>query len=406
LLKTYSIAVFDISTAIVLLVAQIYLRITKDFNTASLISFIALLALFSFLASSGGHDGSALFWLFIFPATVFFVRGIVIGLIFVLILFIVSQIIFYGNLSFCYNYPDWIKHTFNTTYLTVSAFAFSYELYRQKSQNLIVESKKEIAERNEHITQSINYAKLIQDAILPDFEKARVSLKDSFLIYLPKDIVSGDFYWHHKTNDFEYFVVSDCTGHGVPGAFMSMIGITLLNDLVKTGQVSSPAEILEKLNAGVEHVLQQEGKESYERQDDGMDITICRIDRTNKNISVASANQYFYIQKSDNQLVKIKGDPFSIGSHYYTTVSFNNHLFSLNEIKKIYMFSDGFVDQFGGEKSGKFMGVRFFELIKNNKDLPMEEQKNIYLESLKAWMNSGQEVQPQIDDITVFGIVL
>ena len=187
----------------------------------------------------------------------------------------------------------------------------------QSQNEAIIEQKEEIeahrdelAKKNTMITDSINYARRIQDAILPSDAAIKKAFPDSFLLYLPKDIVSGDFYWLTCTENYDFIAVADCTGHGVPGAFMSMIGNSLLNEIVKEKKFTSPSKILGRLNIRVKEALLQGGKSKM--QADGMDITICRISKDRKEAVIASANQNV-IYKQNKQVKTIEGDMYSIG---------------------------------------------------------------------------------------------
>ncbi len=262
-----------------------------------------------------------------------------------------------------------------------------------QKQNEIIE------EKNRQITSSIEYAKNIQQSILPQNEKIEEEFKDSFVIFLPKDIVSGDFYWYNKIEDIIFIAALDCTGHGVPGAFMSLIGNSLLNQIVNENKIYSPEKILEELHKGVRKVLKQEGKTRNSR--DGMDVAFCVIEKKKNIIRFAGARRpLFLIKGKTNELIEIKGDRKSIGGRQKE----ENRVFDKKEIKyesgdTIYMFSDGFVDQ--QNKDEKKFGIKklretFVEI--NSKTL--KEQKNILLNMLKGHKKEWE----QQDDITILGI--
>ncbi len=287
--------------------------------------------------------------------------------------------------------------------------------YRQKKKanKVLARQKEEISKKNILITDSITYAKLIQEAILPSEKLMKTHLPDSFIFFKPRDIVSGDFYWFSEQNGKLFVAVVDCTGHGVPGAFMSIIGNTLLNEIVNNKKVHSPAKILEELNAGVVYSLNQ-GPDREGSQDDGMDITMCCIDKLKKEIQIASANHTSYIISSDNaqispdaanksgQIRTIQGDIFSIGGMFSLKPdqSFKNHLINIEKETIIYMFSDGYQDQIGGKEGEKFMADKFKKMLLENHHLEMQEQLNMINQTYDNWKGNRK----QIDDILVIGI--
>jgi len=287
----------------------------------------------------------------------------------------------------------------------------------EKSEQLGSALKK-IAHQNQNITQSINYAKGIQTALLPKTEQLTDLIQDSFILFQPRDIVSGDFYWfreidsksdifkifgmHRKENQSDSqknspkkIVVSavDCTGHGVPGAFMSMIGYNLLDEITNKG-ITRPDLILEELHRGVRTALKQ--KETNNQ--DGMDMAICVIDPEKKILEFSGAkNPMIYVQNGEVQ--QIKGDKYGIGGksddHKFTT-----HTLDVNQPTWVYLFSDGYIDQFGGEQGRKFMIKNFREMLYRIHDLPMIEQRKFLESELKSWIGTKYS---QIDDVLVIG---
>jgi ligand-binding sensor domain-containing protein/serine phosphatase RsbU (regulator of sigma subunit) len=271
-----------------------------------------------------------------------------------------------------------------------------------EEKNKIVEEQKEIVlEKNQKITDSINYAKRIQHAILPSEELIRSYLPDSFIFYRPKDIVSGDFYWFTSNGNKLVIAIADCTGHGVPGAFMSMIGNTLLNEIINVKNISEPNQILDHLNKGVVSLLHQSASEPME-QDDGMDISILAIDKTNNEIEYAGANHIAYLFNPTVQKT-LKGDVFSIGGMFgKTDISFSSQKVKVEKGATIYLFTDGFMDQFGGEKNTKFLSSNFLQLIQNVQSYDLVEQKRIIDAAFNSW--KGNIVQT--DDVLLMGIRL
>ncbi|MBI9066914.1 MAG: tetratricopeptide repeat protein [Salinivirgaceae bacterium] len=279
---------------------------------------------------------------------------------------------------------------------------------------------KKIAHQNQNITQSINYAKGIQTALLPKPEQLKDYIEDSFILFKPRDIVSGDFYWFReidsKSNIFKIFgmhrrddskaengttkkfVISavDCTGHGVPGAFMSMIGFNLLDEITNKG-INRPDLILEELHRGVRFTLKQRETNNQ----DGMDMAICVIDTDAKKVEFAGAkNPLVYIQ--DGEVFQIKGDKNGIGGKS-DEHKFELHTIDVSKPTWFYLFSDGFIDQFGGDNGRKFMIKKFRELLFQIHDLPMAEQKIFLDKTLKDWVGTKYN---QIDDVLVIGFKL
>jgi len=258
----------------------------------------------------------------------------------------------------------------------------------------------ELLNKNKQITDSILYAETIQKAILPGDESFKRFFPDSFILFMPRDIVSGDFYWLSQNGDHLYFAVADCTGHGVPGAFMSMIGNTLLNEIVHEKYNAKPSEILKQLNEGVIYSLNQ-GKPGDTSTDDGMDISLFRLNRKNKELLISCANRQA-IMVSNGQTETIEGDIWSIGGAFagIADINFTDHNIPVSDDLKLYLFSDGYYDQFGGEENNKFMITRFTEIISKNHDLPMQEQSAILKNEFESWKG----IKDQLDDVLVIGV--
>ena len=256
--------------------------------------------------------------------------------------------------------------------------------------------KRIIEEKNKDITDSIHYAKRIQDALLRDEEHTSMHLPEHFILFLPKDIVSGDFYWGAEKQGYWYFAAVDCTGHGVPGAVMSMLGISFLNDIISLEQALSPAEILNRLRDRVVSELRQTGESGGSK--DGMDISLCRLDMKTNALQWAGANNSLNLIQN-GQLGIVKADKQPIGYHP------NSHPFTNREIQlqkgdSIYLYSDGYADQFGGAKGKKFKYKQLDELIIAYKLLPMNEQKKMLKKHFVEWKG----LLEQVDDVCVFGV--
>lgn len=270
------------------------------------------------------------------------------------------------------------------------------EVLRQKEE--IEVQSKQIEELYNQVTDSILYAKRIQEAILPSDDEIKKYLDEFMIFFRPKDIVSGDFYWFAHKDDRSVIVAADCTGHGVPGALMSMIGSSLLNEIVNDKGVTQPSEILIALKAGVIKALNQSGETGETK--DGMDIALATIDRTNKVVEYAGAyNPFFLIRKQE--IIEIKADRQPIGIHF-NDKPFTNHRLEYQDGDIFYLFSDGYVDQFGGPSGKKFKWTQFKKLLLSIQDKPMDEQETILNTTIQNWM--GEE--EQIDDILVIGVRL
>lgn len=268
----------------------------------------------------------------------------------------------------------------------------------------IKKQNEEIAQKSENITRSINYAKRIQHAILPLNEHITSAFPEHFIFYKPRDIVSGDFYWMHFSDEIAYFAVIDCTGHGVPGAFMSLIGYSLLNEIVSANSSISPAEILSKLDKGVVDALKQRGEEGEEiKSYDGMDVSLCSWHAQKKELIFSGAKRPLYLINKNSELIEYKGDKISIGGKKATKqqgISFTNQVVDVKPGEKVYMFSDGYPDQFGGLENRKFMTKKLKNSILENHHLMPQEQHEYFEKMLKDW----QAEIPQTDDILLAGL--
>ncbi|HEY0029385.1 MAG TPA: GAF domain-containing protein [Bacteroidia bacterium] len=264
----------------------------------------------------------------------------------------------------------------------------------------VVKQKEIIEETNKHITDSIKYAKRIQEAFLPSESSIAEHLKNAFILYKPKDIVSGDFYWIERKGNKILFAVVDCTGHGVPGAFMSIIGFNGLNQIVNEYNYTRPADILTHLNKSISNTLRQNVEDSKIR--DGMDVAICSIDLDNNKLEFAGAFSPLFILRN-NEVLKFKGDKHPIGNFVgVEEFEFTNNEIDLLPDDKIYIFSDGFVDQFGGPNGKKLKYNYFRQLLLDNHKRPMPEQKEKINEFFEQW-RTGFE---QIDDVCIIGVAI
>ncbi len=268
----------------------------------------------------------------------------------------------------------------------------------------VTKLKEEVEVQRQHVMDSIIYAKRIQEAILPPVEIINNALPQNFIIFRPRDVVSGDFYWFAKKEHLSIITVADCTGHGVPGAFMSMLGISFLNEIVNTMTIeeTTAGNILTRLRHNVKTALRQTGKENEAK--DGMDIAMCVIDATNQKLHYAGANNPLVFIRN-NELTHYKADKMPIGIHIKEAAEFTNNEIEIQIGDVFYIFSDGFVDQFGGPKGNKFMIKSFKERLVEINNLQMEEQRNKLIQLFLAWLNpEGEKKYEQIDDVCVIGI--
>lgn len=263
----------------------------------------------------------------------------------------------------------------------------------------VVRQKEEIERKSKDITDSIHYAKRIQTAILPNSEDIAESLPDSFILFKPRDVVSGDFYWFANsfTENESYTIIAaaDCTGHGVPGAFMSMIGNTILNEIVVTNKIHNPSEILSHLHIGVKTALKQHETESR----DGMDIAILAFDNNRRKLYYSGANRPLWIV-SDGVLKELKPTKAAIGGLTIESQVYELHDVVYKKGDAFYISTDGYADQFGGEEGKKFMTKKFKETIVSAEHLKMAKQKEVYDNTIEKWRGNHE----QVDDILVIGI--
>jgi len=282
-------------------------------------------------------------------------------------------------------------------------------------RDLVTEQKEHIEEQKKEIDDSINYAKRIQTAVLPTDKYADDILGEHFIIFRPHSVVSGDFYWATKTDDWTIVTVADCTGHGVPGAFMSMLGVSFLNEIVRKKEVINAAEILNHLRTSIIDALKQTGEEGTQK--DGMDMSIVVIHKDKNHGVWAGANNPLWIirqnainkefeDKSDI-VEEYKADKMPVAVHVNMKL-FTNHEIQFETGDRIYLFSDGLKDQFGGEKGKKFLAKRFKRILAETSFSPYVEtmkKQGIQIEKeLDKWMNFNGKKYEQVDDITVIGL--
>lgn len=276
---------------------------------------------------------------------------------------------------------------------------------KEKNNQLIIKTD-ELEDKNKHITDSIRYAETIQQSILPDITQMKTLLPEMMVFYKPKDIVSGDFYWFSAKEDTILIAAADCTGHGVPGAFMTMMGSSILNQIVNESSITDPAQILELLNANVQSNLKKQTSQGQTQRDgDGMDISLLKIDLTQHKITFAGAKNPLYLVKN-NELMYYKGSNISIGSTLKSkNKKFENRVLDITGDETVYLVSDGFQDQLGGNPEEgmprrKYMKTKFIKLLTNSNHLPFDEQYQILDSEFEGWRGDNNS---QTDDILVIG---
>ncbi len=268
---------------------------------------------------------------------------------------------------------------------------------KNSNNKLLEANNKEIAHKNENITNSILYAKGIQQAILPDKGLLKKVFADAFVLYQARDIVNGDFYWFADMNEHFIMAVADCTGHGVPGAFMNVLGNSLLNQIVHEQQIIQPGKILEELNVKILKTMQSQ---NYDASHDGMDIAMVQYRKADRQVIFAGAKRPIYYV-SGGKLQSIKGNNLSLGGRYVQEEKcYDEHTISLSPNDAFYLFTDGMVDQFGGEDDTKFMSYRLKTLLEEISSLSMYQQQEAVNSAFQKWRGKNE----QTDDALLIGV--
>ena len=284
--------------------------------------------------------------------------------------------------------------------LVLAFLMFNRYRLKEKTNKLLESQNHIISEKNKDISDSINYAKKIQDAILPSIDDIQKVFPESFILSIPKDVVSGDFYWGAATGSItnEKFILAtaDSTGHGVPGAIMSILNISCLKESVKEG-ILQPAEILNRTRKLIIDTLALDG--SAEGGKDGMDASLTIYDFKNKKLIVSSANNPVWIIRG-TETIEIKADKMPVGKHDKQNISFTQQEIQLQSGDVVYSLTDGFPDQFGGPKGKKFMYKNLEKILIESKDELLEVQKNILDKEFDKWKGSHE----QIDDVCIIGL--
>ncbi len=297
------------------------------------------------------------------------------------------------------------------TYLTADRIVNQYEskieIQNNELKNALEEirlQKQEIEIKNtelekqkKEITDSIQYAKRIQQAALPSKKLGKDIIEEHFILFMPRDIVSGDFYWYHELENHVVITAVDCTGHGVPGAFMSMLGLTFLNEIVVEKGICDAGEVLNQMREKIVHALGQ--REEDRTTSDGMDMALCIIEKGTKKMQFAGAfSQVICVR--DDKVIELKGDRMPVGIYGRMETGFNTHELQLQSKDMLYLFSDGYADQFGGKNGRKFLIKNFRQLLLEIRTLSLGQQKDVLQMTLQKWQGN----RAQIDDILVIGV--
>jgi serine phosphatase RsbU (regulator of sigma subunit) len=356
-----------------------------------------LVSVGNIILEKGRADAATGFWVSLFILFAFFLFNRKWGVIFLILMSIcsgiarnISEKVTTDESEALASIPDGTILPFILIIIVIWMFIKT----RNDAEKYVAAQKAMLEHQNKEVTDSINYAQRIQKAILPSHRLIESYLPKSLVVYLPKDIVSGDFYWVEKKGNKIFFAVADCTGHGVPGAMMSVIGQNALNRVLNEFGITKPSEILDKLSLLVEESFSKSGSDVR----DGMDISLCSLDTVTKKLEYAGANNAAYIV-SKGELKEIKANKQPIG-RFESRIPFNNHEVDLNEGDVIYLFSDGIADQFGGPEGKKYKYKRVKELLLQNYNKSHSEQKNNIITEFVSWKGRNE----QIDDVCLMGI--
>ncbi len=392
-----------------------YLINRKKYNLAKWMTYLFIIINISAISILGGKNSGTIIFLIpgiLFPTIIFQNKKIIFFCSFIILcnyilLFWINQniaptIILSDELKDLYQFIGMIG-VMTLVFLMIWYFRSINDSYEKiiikKNQNLMFSNEKinnqklKLEIKNKEITDSINYASRIQHAILPPENKINNYLKNNFILYLPKDIVAGDFYWMEEANNLIHFAVADCTGHGVPGAMVSVVCNNALNRSIREYHLEKPSDILAKTRELVIESLDQ-GNENIK---DGMDIAFCTLDINKRKLQFSGANNPLIIIRN-NEIIEIKGDRQPIGKHSKSK-EFPNHIVELNKHDSIYLFTDGFQDQFGGVKGKKLKLKGLKEILLSNADKSMRHQKNRIEDAFNLWKDDLE----QIDDVCIMG---
>ncbi len=268
---------------------------------------------------------------------------------------------------------------------------------RKKAELKLLEKNSELIQHNKDMLDSIQYASRIQEAILPDVQKIKNAFKDAFVLYQPKDVVSGDYYFFYQRGNKAFVAAVDCTGHGVPGALMSFIANGALKEVIIKKGVEEPSEILYALDEELFISLNKNGGDSV--TNDGMDVALAVFDFATQKVQFSGAFRPMLLIR-DNEVIEVEANRFPIGFYCGVQKTFVSHEINLKQNDAFYFFTDGYCDQFGGERKKKFNRKQFKELLLSAQDMEMSEQEAYLQYVLLNW----RQEEPQVDDVLVIGI--
>ncbi len=383
---------------------SLLLTYKRKFMAAKVYFFFVAIAVIGFmgiLVGKGTNNELFMLPVFIFPMILFNnLKTVLILCSFAFVSFI-AVITLQNTVLPVVDISDEIRGSFRYVFLVVIFILVFFEIYyfkriNYKFQDLISKKSKEISEQKKEIIDSINYAKRIQEAILPSKSQVEKLLQDAFVLYKPKDIVAGDFYWVEEKNDLVIFAAADCTGHGVPGAMVSVVCENALHKSISEFDLTIPGEILDK----TKELVTEKFITSDEDVKDGMDIALCTLNRKSNELKFAGAyNPLWILRNGSDEIEEIKATKQAVGKTH-DTKPFQTHSMLLNKGDIIYVFSDGYADQFGGEKGKKLKYKPFRKMLVENANKTMSEQSNLINQGFESWRGDFE----QIDDVCIIGV--
>jgi PAS domain S-box-containing protein len=267
---------------------------------------------------------------------------------------------------------------------------------KKNSEKKLLEQNQKLLDQNKDITDSIVYARRIQESILQKEDAVKQIFRESFLLYKPKDIISGDYFWLYEDENYKYAAAVDCTGHGVPGAMMSMVANSIFKEVFMNQEISEPIDVLNALDKELERAIQKNSGEPF---NDGMDVGLVRIEKKSGELKFAGAFRSALLVQN-GEVSELKGSRYPLGFYSGIEKVFEVRTARLKEGDQLYLYSDGFVDQFGGERNKKLNKVNFRELIRTASEMPMEEQEAFLEYSFNNW----KQEEEQTDDVLVIGL--
>ena len=362
----------------------------------------ALIFLSGFTILFGGANSSYYYFLFVPVAANILFDSLIVTISYFTIstLLMIVNVYYFNHFKPYYNIEEWMGYfSYPNIFFAGMLIFLGVRLFKQeniKYSDQIEDQKKALEEKNKEITDSITYAKKIQSALIPSEDEFNSHFKESFVLFKPKDIVSGDFYWITKKDNKLFFVTGDCTGHGVPGAFMTMLCISYMDEIINEKSITEPCDILNALRDRLIQTLKQTGTAGENK--DGMDAVLCRLDLSTNTLCYAAANNSLYILRN-SELIEHKGNKQPCGFHHEIN-SFEQKEIKLQSGDSVFAFTDGFPDQFGGPKGKKFKYKQLEQLVISNKNSTFKEQKMILENSFDNWRGDLE----QIDDVCIVGI--